>query len=319
VVSSSNYSISCVIPAYNEASHISSFVVQLLAELHKMSKDVEIIVVDDGSQDDTFSEMLSFSKKQEVSYLKLTRNFGKEAAITAGLSYSSGDIVYIMDADFQHPFKYMHEMLDAISLEYDMVYAYPETRQKESFLMRWVKAIYYNILLSPDEIVIPPNAGDFRLIKRNVVTDILSMGERARYMKGIYAWVGHKVLGIPYKPDKRFVGRSRFSFKKLLSLAIQGITSFSTAPLKLLVLFGFSISALSFIYALYIIFRTLFYGSSLGGWPSLIVSIMFFSGVQLFAIGILGLYIGKVYLEAKLRPLYLVDKQNSFNIKMDPS
>jgi glycosyltransferase involved in cell wall biosynthesis len=307
--------LSCIIPAYNESSHIFYFIDELCTELKKISNDFEVIIINDGSQDNTSNVIFdNYRNNLNIKYIEFTRNFGKEAAITAGLNNVKGDLCFIMDADFQHPFLYLHKMINIFNQGYDMVYCYVSNRDHDSYLFGKLKEIFYKYIFSPDKIVIPHNAGDFRLLSRDVIDCINSMNEKNRYMKGIYSWVGFKSIGIEYVPNDRKSGQSNFSFPKLFGLALEGITSFSIKPLIIATILGLIICFLSFLYALYIIFDTIFLGNPTSGWPSLIVSLMFFSGLNLFFMGLIGIYIGKIFTESKNRPIYLINNRKSFNI-----
>lgn len=307
--------VSCIVPAYNESSHIVIFINELSLELKKISNHFEIIIVNDGSLDNTSELILdNYKDVSHISYIEFTRNFGKEAAITAGLRQTTGNLCFIIDADFQHPFHYLHKMMNLYNDGYDMVYCYISNRQHDSFLVKKLKYFFYKYIFSPDKIIIPPDAGDFRLLSRDVIDSINSLNENNRYMKGIYSWVGYKSIGLPYIPDNRKSGDTKFSFFKLCALALDGVTSFSIKPLFFTSILGLIICCLSFLYALYIIFDTLFLGNMANGWPSLIVSIMFFSGLNLFFLGLIGIYVGKIYNESKKRPNYLINNKKSFNI-----
>lgn len=209
--------VSCIVPAYNESSHIIIFINELSQELKKISNDFEIIIVNDGSFDNT-SELIfdNYNDVSYISYIEFTRNFGKEAAITAGLRQTTGNLCFIIDADFQHPFHYLHKMMNLYNGGYDMVYCYISNRQHDSFLVKKLKNIFYKYIFSPDKIVIPPDAGDFRLLSRDVIDSINSLNENNRYMKGIYSWVGYKSIGLPYIPNCRKSGDTKFSFLKVM-------------------------------------------------------------------------------------------------------
>lgn len=308
------HKITCVVPVYNESTHIVDFINDLIFELKNISNLIEIIIVNDGSSDTTAIKLKAFELNSDIKYIELSRNFGKESAITAALPYVSGDCCFIMDSDYQHPFKYLEIMYDYWVEGFDIAYTYIINRESEAFFTKTCKSIYYKYLLNPDKISIPRDAGDFRLLDIRVIKSLILLKEKNRYMKGLYSWVGYRSIGVPYSPDVRKAGVSKFRLFDLVGLAIDGIVSFSTKPLIYSIFIGLFIAIFSFIYAIYIIYDTFANGVAVGGWPSIIVSIMFFSGVQLFFVGILGIYIGKIYEESKNRPIYLIDHKNSYNI-----
>jgi glycosyltransferase involved in cell wall biosynthesis len=305
--------ISCIVPVFNESDQITDFIEKLIIELLKIHSIIEILIVNDGSTDDTANKILKFKSNKNIKYIEFSRNFGKEAAITAGLEISSGDCVYIIDADFQHPFFLLSQMYSKFLDGIDNVYCYQVTRNHEQIFLKFAKLIFYK-LFDSDGVYIPPGAGDFRLMGRCVVDSIVELKERNRYMKGIYAWVGYQSYGIPYSPDLRQHGFTKFNFNSLLRLAINGITGFSVRPLYIIAIFGLAISLLSIIYALFIILNTYIFGAEVNGWPSLIVSIMLFAGINIFSLGVVGVYVGNIYNEIKGRPVYLIRKEASFNI-----
>lgn len=306
-------SISCVVPVYNEEAVILPFIASLQAVLQGLTNHFEIIIVDDGSRDTTVQKVLSLAKDSQVKLLGLSRNFGKEVALTAGIEHASGDVVVLIDADFQHPVDIIPIFLNHWAEGYDMVYGARVDRASESYIKRNFARMFYWLMRNITKIEIPKNAGDFRLMDRKIVDALKQFPERTRFMKGLYAWVGYKKMAIAYEVKDRAAGKSGWGFYKLAELAITGITSFSDVPLRVWGLIGFAISLISLIYAIYIITVTMLYGADLPGFPTLIVAIMFLGGIQLLSIGILGEYIARIFTEVKQRPKYLLQIKEGFN------
>ncbi|MCB5189847.1 glycosyltransferase family 2 protein [Methylobacillus arboreus] len=304
--SQSDPHISVIVPAYNEAAAITATVENIANQLATLSPHWDIVVIDDGSRDNTAGLVRGLPSYLHTTLVRFSRNFGKEYAITAGLEYAQGDIVICMDADGQHSSSLINTMLDKWREGYDMVYAVRQDRNVESSFKRWGSRIFYEIMTLGERITIPRDAGDFRLMNRNVVDALRALPERNRFMKGMYAWVGHKSIGIPYTPLPRSHGVSTFSRLKLMQLAWTGITSFSVIPLRLASAVGGLLALLAFIYGIWVILEKMFFHESIPGWPTVVASLMFFSGVQLLFIGILGEYIARIYDEVKGRPPYIV-------------
>lgn len=305
--------ISCVLPVFNEEAVIDAFVYELHAALLTLSERFEIIIVDDGSRDQTLYKVKQLIPTHRVKVLGLSRNFGKEIALTAGLEHCKGDVAILMDADFQHPIEVLSEFLQKWSEGYDMVYGIRTDRDSESFIKRHFSRTFYWLMQKITKIDIPSNAGDFRLIDKKIVSVFEQFPERTRFMKGLYAWVGYKSLGIPFEVRERAAGKSSWRFTKLTELAITGITSFSDVPLRVWGVVGFFISLVALIYAIYIITVTLMYGADMPGFPTLVVAIMFLGGIQLLSIGILGEYIARIFTEVKRRPKYLLQVKDGFD------
>ena len=298
--------ITVIVPAYNEARAIASTLENIAARLRRLSPRWNIVVVDDGSRDDTAAIVKQLPAALQVTLVRFSRNFGKEYAITAGLEYASGDVVICMDADGQHSSELLAEMLAKWRLGYDMVYAVRNDRGVESRFKRWGSRLFYKAISLGGQIHIPRDAGDFRLMHRNVVDALLALPERNRFMKGMYAWVGYRSIGIPFTPLARQHGESTFSRLKLIQLAWTGVTSFSVMPLRLASGVGVILALMAFCYGMIVVVDKLFFHESVPGWPTVIASIMFFSGVQLLFIGILGEYLARIYDEVKGRPPYIV-------------
>lgn len=308
-----NLFISCVVPVFNEEAIVTSFIETLQNTLRTITSRFEIIMVDDGSRDRTVANILQLPKDYQVKLLGLSRNFGKEIALTAGLEHSSGDVVIMLDADFQHPVELIPTFLKHWSEGYDMVYGTRVDRESETYLKRNFARLFYWLMQKITKIDIPNNAGDFRLMDKSIVNALKQFPERTRFMKGLYAWLGFKSIGIPFDVKDRAAGKSSWRFSKLTELAITGITSFSDVPLRVWGWIGFIISAVSLFYAIYIMAVTLIYGTDLPGFPTLVVAIMFLGGIQLLSIGILGEYIARIFTEVKQRPKYLLQIKEGFN------
>ena len=305
--------ISCIVPVFNEEMVATAFIEQLQATLRELADRFEIIVVDDGSRDHTVAKILQLPKTYHVKLLGLSRNFGKEIALTAGLEHSSGDVVIMLDADFQHPVESLISFLQRWAEGYDMVYGMRIDRESETYIKRNFARLFYWLMQKITKINIPNNAGDFRLMDRCIVDALKQFPERTRFMKGLYAWLGFKSIGVPFEVRDRAAGKSSWRFAKLTELAITGITSFSDVPLRVWGFVGFVISLISLIYAIYIITVTLLYGADLPGFPTLVVAIMFLGGIQLLSIGILGEYIARIFTEVKQRPKYLLQIKEGFD------
>lgn len=298
--------VSCVVPAYNEHDNLGLLLPRLQAVLTQTGADWEVIVVDDGSRDATASLMSGWIHHPGFRYVQLSRNFGKEPAITAGIEAAVGDAVLILDADLQHPPELLPKMLNRWEAGIDMVYAVRENRDDESLGKRLGTKLFYSLLKSSRGVEVPPHAGDFRLMDRSVVDALLRLPERNRFMKGLYAWVGFNTEAIQYVPDARKHGESRFNVLTLLRLALAGLMSFTTWPLRLVSLFGFVVSICSFGYGLFIVIDYLLYRNPVDGWPTIVTVLLFFSGINLMSLGVVGEYIAGIFDEVKGRPLYIV-------------
>jgi glycosyltransferase involved in cell wall biosynthesis len=301
--------ISCVVPAYNEAANLPALLTALRPALDALSPRWEVLVVDDGSRDGTAAALRPWLQEPGVRYLALSRNFGKEAALSAGLEHAQGDVVVMLDADGQHPLDLLPQMLAGWRAGADAVSAVRDTRADESWAKRLGTHLFYRIVNAGSPMPIPADAGDFRLMDRRVVDALLALPERNRFLKGLYAWVGFRTEFIRYTPAPRASGHSSFSMTRLLGLALTGVTAFSTLPLRLWSGLGAVVAVGAMGYGLWITIDHFIAGSPVPGWPTVVVSLMFFSGVQLLSIGILGEYIGRIFTEVKRRPLYLLREQ----------
>lgn len=298
--------VSCVVPVYNEEAGVRAFVSNLEAVLKKVTDHYEILLIDDGSKDQTSLIIKENLLSATVKWIQFSRNFGKEVALTAGLHHAKGDVVILMDADFQHPFETIESFLTAWAQGYDMVYGVRADRQDEGFVKRQVTGLFYRLLSRLSKTPIPADAGDFRLLDRKVTEALNAYQEHSRFMKGLYADVGFRSLAVPYPVAKRQSGKSSFHLGRLFELALTGVISFSDLPLRVWSLVGLAISGIALIYAGFIIVDTLCYGADVPGYPTLIVCILFFGGIQLLSIGILGEYIARIFQEVKQRPLYII-------------
>ena len=304
--------ISVVISCYNESEVLPIFYKEIDGVSKKLDNvDFELLFVDDGSKDNTLSIVKELSKSDSrVRYISFSRNFGKEAAMNAGLTYAKGDYVALMDADLQDPPKYLIDMYNYLQEDYDVVATRRVTRKGEPKIRSIFSRVWYKLIDKMSDTEMVDGARDFRMMKRAVVDAILSLNEYNRYSKGIFSFVGFKTKWISYENVKRAAGKTKWSFFGLCKYAIDGITSFSTAPLLLASFFGILFCFLALIAIIFVIVRTLIYGDPVGGWPSLVCIILLVSGVQLLCIGIIGRYLSKVYLETKKRPLYIVRETN---------
>ncbi|MEO7161092.1 MAG: glycosyltransferase family 2 protein [Polaromonas sp.] len=300
-------SLSCVMPAFNEARNLGVVVPHTLAALQQLSPEVELIVVDDGSQDDTASVMLGLCAAQaQVMYIRLSRNFGKESALTAGIDAARGQVVVLMDADGQHPTALLPAMLSKWQQGADVVYAVRKAREDQTALQAGLIRLFYKLINWGNHIEIPANAGDFRLMDRQVVNALKAMPERHRFMKGLYAWVGFNSMAINYEPLPRADGLSKFGLGGSFSLALTGMVAFSTAPLRLLTWLGLLLAVSALGYGVWEVLEYLIWGIQVPGYATLVVSMMLLNGIQLMGLGILAEYVGRIYDEVKRRPSYIV-------------
>lgn len=299
--------VTIIIPAYNEAESFDEIKVNMQEVVrNNIDYEWEFLLINDGSTDETLQKMekLCIADKH-YHYIDLSRNYGKEIAIMAGLDYAQGDAVIIMDADMQHPINIIPEMLKYWEEGYEDVYAQRET-SNESWMKRNTSKLYYNILQKSTNIPIQKDTGDFRLLDRKCIDALKKMRETDRNNKGIFSWIGFKKKGIYYHQNKRKHGKTKWSYYKLVNLALTGITSFTTSPLRYASFFGFFVSVIAFIYLIYIIIKTIFYGEPVQGYPTLMVTILFLGGIQLIALGIIGEYLSHIFNETKKRPGYFI-------------
>jgi glycosyltransferase involved in cell wall biosynthesis len=295
-----------LIPAYNEEHNIGVAIERVFALLRDPRYRIEVIVVDDGSADRTADVVRGCCERYPVTLISLSRNFGKETALLAGLDRACGDATIIMDADLQHPVEVIPLFLAEWEAGYRSVYAVKQNRRGEALGKMLLVRLFYLLVNYGSKVRIEPNAVDFRLLDRSVVAALRSLRERVRFTKGLYAWVGFKSKAVPFVPDPRHEGRSKFDPRSLLRLASDGLTSFSDLPLRLATVVGFVISFGALVYGAWIWIRTLLFGIEVPGWATLIVAETFFSGVQMLFLGILGQYLRNIFLETKGRPSYVL-------------
>lgn len=305
--------VTVLVPAYNEAGQLPA----LHAELRRMvaasgvAYGWEFLVVDDGSTDDTQAMLRQLrAEDPRLRYVTLSRNFGKENALMAGFDYATGDCVVMMDSDLQHPVDVIPAMLREWEAGYDDVYGRRLSRGREPFVRRRLTMAYYRLLQSSTRIDVLAEMGDFRLLDRRCVDAMRALRENSRYTKGLLGWIGYRKKGVDYTPDERYGGKSRFSYRKLVNLAAEGICGFSTSPLRATTLLGLAVALGAFVYILFVLCKTLIWGESVQGYPTLMCVILFLGGCQLTAIGIIGEYIGRIYNETKRRPPYIADNVN---------
>ena len=299
--------LSVLVPVFNEAENIAPLLARLKPILDGCVSSFEIVFVDDGSSDATLETLrAAHAADPRVSALSFSRNFGKEVAIAAGLDHTSGRGVVIMDADLQHPPETIPLFIEKWREGYENIFGQRTHRHVDSNVRRMLTLKFYDMFRSFGETALPEGAGDFRLLDHKAVEALRSMRERARFSKGLYAWIGFKSIGVPFEVAERAFGESKFSYRKLTRFALDGLMSFSTLPLKVWTYVGTVISFFALTTAVYFLGRTVLFGSDVPGYASLIVSVMFLSGVQLLSLGVLGEYIGRIFAEVKGRPLYLV-------------
>ena len=308
--------ITILIPCYNEENGMDVLYERLQKLITGLADyQFHILLVNDGSTDGTLAKLQELHEiDKTVSYLSLSRNFGKENAMLAGLDYADGDAVILMDADLQDPPELIPQMLKEWENGFDDVYARRRNRAGETWFKKATAYWYYRILQKFADIDIPADVGDFRLLDRQAVDALCSLREKQRYTKGLFSWIGYRKKELLFDRDPRAVGSSKMNFFKLLGLAVDGITSFSVAPLRLASILGLFISSMAFAYLLFVIIKTLLYGDPVAGYPSMISIILFIGGIQLVVLGILGEYIGRIFYEAKGRPDYLVSEYNGEKI-----
>lgn len=318
--------ITIIIPVFNEQGGL----VKLYRELSLITKnkseikdrdnrfyvdlsqfDWEFLFINDGSTDRSLNKLLELRESdRRINVVNFSRNFGKETALLAGLDFSGGDAVIIMDADLQHPVSVIPEMIYWWRKGYDDVYGQRVNRGKEPFVRKTLSKIYYSILQKFTNVDILSNVGDFRLLSRRAVNALVSMRESQRYTKGLYCWIGFNKKAVNFEVSKRMEGRSSYNYGKLFNLAIDGITSYSTSPLRIASVMGILVSFLSMLYLILVICKYIFYGEAVQGYPTLVCLILFLGGIQLLALGIIGEYVARIFNESKRRPAYIIESVN---------
>jgi len=299
--------VSIIIPCHNESGNLATLYARVCAVMDEAGEPWEMICVNDGSGDDTLLQLIALHHQdRRVRVIDLSRNFGKEAALTAGLDAAQGETAIPLDADLQDPPELIPELLARWREGFDVVNAVRLSREGESWLKRASAHVFYRIINRMSDVEIPPDTGDFRLLSRPVLDALQALPERRRFMKGLFAWVGFRSTNVYYHRAPRHAGKTTWNYWRLWNLAVEGVTSFSQVPLQLAAYLGFVVSLLAFLYAVWLIISTLVYGNPVKGYPSMMVTLLFLGGVQLMALGVIGEYLGRIYEESKQRPVYLV-------------
>jgi len=300
--------LSVVVPVFNEEAVIAVFNRRMTEALRDLPFEWELIYVNDGSRDRTAELIRGFLESSaNTVLLDLSRNFGKEAAMTAGIDHAAGDALVIIDADLQDPPELIPEMVRLLqSGDYDVVYAQRASRTGETFIKKASAHLFYRIIGRLTGIDIPRDTGDFRLLNSRAIEALRRLREHHRFMKGLFAWIGFRQMALVYDRDARFAGKSKFNYWRLWNFSLEGITSFTMAPLKLASYVGLATSLAAVVYGMVIIIRTLIFGNPVAGYPSLLVFVLFLGGLQLLTLGIIGEYLGRIFNESKQRPLYFV-------------
>lgn len=300
--------LSVIVPVYNEQEGLPQLHARLSEVLSGLALRSEIVYVNDGSRDRS-GEMLRELARHDprVKAIQFSRNFGKEAAMTAGIDHAGGAAVILIDADLQDPPEHIGAMVHEWQQGADIVLMQRTTRLGESWLKRWTAKQFYRVMQGISDVEILPDVGDFRLLSRRAVEGVRSCGERTRFMKGLFSWVGYRQVVLRYERDPRFAGETKWNYWRLWNFALEGITSFSTAPLKIASYAGFVVALSAFCFGVFVVVRTLLFGDEARGYPTLITVTLFLGGVQLLALGVIGEYLARVFIEVKRRPLYIVD------------
>lgn len=302
--------LSVVIPVFNENEVLPHLRGRLMPVLAKCTPDYEILFVNDGSTDDTLTLLKTWAAQDKrIKIISLSRNFGKEAAVTAGLSAGAGQAVIILDADLQDPPEMIPQLWEKFKEGFDNVYGVRQDRSSDSFFKRITAGTFYKLYNCLADSPIPHNAGDYRLLSRRAVNAVLTLPERERFMKGLFTWVGYKSVAVPFTREKRAAGKTKWGYWKLWNFALNGLTASTTLPLKLWTYFGLLISLASFVFALWTAYKKIVFGNPVSGYTSIMVAILFFSGVQLITLGVIGEYLSRIFNEVKQRPAYFIDEK----------
>jgi glycosyltransferase involved in cell wall biosynthesis len=305
------FSLAIVVPAYNESDVIDVFHARLSAVLNGIEATARVIYVDDGSSDDTWQKLgMIAAGDHRATALRLSRNFGKEAAMTAGLDAADADAVVLIDADLQDPPELIPALIARWREGFDVVYATRGERDGETAFKKFTSAAFYRVMERLSDTPLPRDTGDFRLLSRRAVTALGGLRERQRFMKGLFAWIGYRQTSVTYHRDARYAGTTKWNYWRLGNLAIEGITSFSAAPLRVATWVGLTAAVLAFLYGIWVLLKVLLWGDPVRGYPTLMVVILFLGGIQLLALGVIGEYVGRTYNETKRRPLYYVDSRH---------
>jgi glycosyltransferase involved in cell wall biosynthesis len=304
---SARQSLTVVVAAFNEEAALPLLHPRLSAALDALDLDTRVLYVDDGSRDRTWEVLTEIAGRDpRVSLLRLSRNFGKELALTAGLDQVDADAALVLDADGQDPPELLPQFVAHWRAGADVVYGRRSSRRGESWLKRSTAHAFYRVINRLSATDIPADTGDFRLVSRRVLDALRSLRERQRFMKGLFAWVGYPQVAVEYEREPRLAGRSKFNYWRLWNFALEGITGFSTAPLRVGTYLGLASALVAFAYGVWIVFKTLRWGEPVQGWPTMMAVVLFLGGVQLIALGVIGEYLGRLFIESKQRPLYLV-------------
>jgi glycosyltransferase involved in cell wall biosynthesis len=299
--------ISVIVPAYNEEESVIEFQKRLSAVFEKLAYELEVIYVNDGSQDRTFDTLYDMhSRDWRIKIIDLSRNFGKEIAMTAGLDLAKGDAVIIIDVDLQDPPELIPELLKEWRSGYDVVYAKRTQREGETVLKKTSAHVFYRIIQKVSRVRIPEDTGDFRLLSKRAVESLRLLREQHRFMKGLFAWIGYPQIAVPYQRQPRHAGNTKWNYWKLWNFALDGITSFTNVPLKISTYIGVLTALVGFCYSIFIVTKAIFWGDPVRGFPSIIMIVTLLGGVQLIFLGIIGEYLGRMFDETKRRPLYLI-------------
>jgi len=302
-------SISVVAPAYNEQEVLGEFYRRVSAVLTGIGCEYEIVLVNDGSRDNTLALMHALRiRDPRVTVIDLSRNFGKEIALSAGLDHTKGDVVVVLDSDLQDPPELIPKMLEIWREGYDVVYGKRTIRDGETWFKKTTAKYFYKLIKQVSRVEIPEDTGDFRLMSRRAVVALSQLREEHRFMKGLFAWIGFPAAPFPYRRDPRAAGVTKWNYWKLWNFALEGITSFTVAPLKVSTYVGLLVAVLALLYAVVVIWKALVYSDPVRGYPSLMTVILFLGGVQLISVGVLGEYVGRIFNEVKRRPLYLLNQ-----------
>ncbi|WP_375201712.1 glycosyltransferase family 2 protein [Hyphococcus sp.] len=300
--------LSIVCPAYNEAENIIPFHKAISKVMRRLAQPFEVVFINDGSRDGTILKMRELrSVHPNTAIVDLSRNFGKEVAVSAGLDHARGDAVVIIDADLQHPPQVIEDLIAGWREGYEVVYGQRRGREDEGFLRRATATAFYRIMNSIGRAPIPPNAGDFRLMSRKAVDAVKSLREHHRFMKGVFAWVGFPAKAVPFDVEARHAGETKWNFWKLWNFSIEGVTSHTLAPLKISTYLGLAVAALSFVYGAFVVAKAMVLGDPAPGFPTLAALVLFLGGVQLTVLGVMGEYLGRIFNETKQRPLYFTN------------
>ena len=308
--------ISVVVPSYNEQEVLPEFYRRLRAVLDDLSYSCEIVFVNDGSGDGTLAAMLKWhGEDPSVAVIDLSRNFGKEIAMSAGLDHTNGDAVIVIDADLQDPPELIPKLIEQWEAGFDNIYAKRTVREGETIFKKKTASWFYRLIQRVGNVRIPEDTGDFRLLSRRAVDSLSKLREQHRFMKGLFTWIGYPSKAVLYRRDPRGAGESKWNYWKLWNFALEGITSFSILPLKIATYAGLTTAVAAFIYGFKVIYTTLVFGDPVAGYPTLMVVILFLGGIQLMGLGIVGEYLGRMFDETKRRPLYFVNRYSPARIR----